>query len=119
MGLRLGEGLRLQTGDIDAGRLRVHIRDTKGNKDRLVPLPAQLRTLAWQNQRLVYGLLFDCVWATIKIFSQNDKRLGGIPGVIAVLHTNSRKLNFHPHIHVVMPAATIDKSRRLWFPASQ
>lgn len=39
MGLRLGEGLRLQTGDIDAGRKRVHIRDSKGNKDRLVPLP--------------------------------------------------------------------------------
>ena len=39
MGLRLGEGLRLQTGDIDAGRKRVHIRDAKGNKDRLVPLP--------------------------------------------------------------------------------
>ena len=39
MGLRLGEGLRLQTGDIDAGRQRVHIRDSKGNKDRLVPLP--------------------------------------------------------------------------------
>ena len=39
MGLRLGEGLRLQTGDIDAGRGRVHIRDAKGNKDRLVPLP--------------------------------------------------------------------------------
>ena len=39
MGLRLGEGLRLQTGDIDAGRQRAHIRDGKGNKDRLVPLP--------------------------------------------------------------------------------
>jgi len=40
MGLRLGEGLRLQTGDIDAGRQRVHIRNAKGNKDRFVPLPA-------------------------------------------------------------------------------
>lgn len=39
MGLRLGEGLRLQPGDIDADRMRVHIRDAKGNKDRLVPLP--------------------------------------------------------------------------------
>jgi len=39
MGLRLGEGLRLQTGDIDAGRQRVKIRNSKGNKDRLVPLP--------------------------------------------------------------------------------
>jgi integrase/recombinase XerD len=39
LGLRLGEGLRLQVGDIDAQRARVHIRDAKGNKDRLVPLP--------------------------------------------------------------------------------
>lgn len=39
LGLRLGEGLRLQVGDMDAGRGRVHIRDAKGNKDRLVPLP--------------------------------------------------------------------------------
>ena len=39
MGLRLGEGLRLQVGDIDADRMRVHVRDAKGNRDRLVPLP--------------------------------------------------------------------------------
>ncbi len=39
LGLRLGEGLRLQFGDIDATRARVHIRDAKGNKDHLVPLP--------------------------------------------------------------------------------
>ncbi len=39
LGLRLGEGLRLQVGDIDAPRGRVHIRDAKGNRDRLVPLP--------------------------------------------------------------------------------
>ena len=46
LGLRLGEGLRLEVGDIDAVRQRVHIRDAKGNKDRLVPLPnATLRLL--------------------------------------------------------------------------
>jgi len=39
MGLRLGEGLQLQIGDIDAKNMRVHIRNAKGNKDRLVPLP--------------------------------------------------------------------------------
>lgn len=39
LGLRLGEGLRLQVGDIDADRQRVHIRDAKGHKDRLIPLP--------------------------------------------------------------------------------
>ena len=39
MGLRLGEGIRLKAGDIDSTSMRVHIRDAKGNKDRLVPLP--------------------------------------------------------------------------------
>ena len=46
MGLRLGEGLNLKVGDIDASRMRVHIRNAKGNKDRLVPLPVNtLRVL--------------------------------------------------------------------------
>ncbi len=39
LGLRLGEGLRLQVGDIDAARWRVPIRNAKGNRDRFVPLP--------------------------------------------------------------------------------
>ena len=38
LGLRLGEGLRLQVGDIDAARARVHVRNAKGNRDRFVPL---------------------------------------------------------------------------------
>ena len=54
LGLRLGEGLRLQVSDIDAARQRVHIRDAKGNKDRLVPLPDATLTLLrrfWQVHR--------------------------------------------------------------------
>ncbi len=39
LGLRLGEGLRLKVGDIDAQRQRAHVRDSKGNKDRFVHLP--------------------------------------------------------------------------------
>jgi integrase len=39
MGLRLGEGLQLEVGDIDGTRHRVHIRGAKGGKDRYVPLP--------------------------------------------------------------------------------
>ncbi len=45
LGLRLGEGLRLQVGDIDAVRGRVHVRDAKGNRDRFVPLPTATHTL--------------------------------------------------------------------------
>jgi integrase/recombinase XerD len=54
LGLRLGEGLRLTVADIDGPRERVHIRDAKGNKDRLVPLPTatyQLLRSFWQRHR--------------------------------------------------------------------
>lgn len=54
LGLRLGEGLSLKVGDIDAARMRVQVRDAKGNRDRLVPLPhATLSMLRrfWQTHR--------------------------------------------------------------------
>lgn len=50
MGLRLSEGLALKVGGIDEARHRVHIRDSKGNRDRLVPRPeATLGLLREQN----------------------------------------------------------------------
>ena len=54
LGLRLGEGLALTVADIDAQRARVHVRDAKGNKDRLVPLPAATLSVLrrfWQTHR--------------------------------------------------------------------
>ncbi len=54
MGLRLSEGLALKVGDIDAARQRVHVRDSKGNRDRLVPLPMATLSLLrrfWQTHR--------------------------------------------------------------------
>ena len=77
-------------------------------------LPAELRSLAWNHQKNVFNLLFESVWKTLSQFSLNDKKLGGTPGVISVLHTHSRALNFHPHIHAVMPAATLNQKSRLW-----
>ena len=52
LGLRLGEGLRLEVGDIDATRGRVHVRDAKGNRDRLVPLPRATHQLLQRFWRL-------------------------------------------------------------------
>lgn len=76
-------------------------------------LPAQLRALAWHHQKLVYRLMFDCVWETLQTFSRNDKKLRGDPGMIAVLHTHARNLDYHPHIHIVMPAIVVDKLNKL------
>lgn len=77
-------------------------------------LPAELRTLAWTHQRTLYALMMQCSWETVRTFSMNDKQLQGTPGAVAVLHTHSRRLDYHPHIHLVMPAAAMDSQRRLW-----
>jgi Putative transposase/Transposase zinc-binding domain len=77
-------------------------------------LPSELRELVWQHQRVLYGALMDCAWATLRTFSQNHKQLQGSPGAVAVLHTHSRRLDFHPHVHLAMPAAALDADKGLW-----
>lgn len=77
-------------------------------------LPAQFRELAWRHQRTLYALLFECAWDTVRTFCQNDKQLQGSAGAVAVLHTHSRRLDYHPHVHLVMPAAALDAAQRRW-----
>ena len=77
-------------------------------------LPKELRPLAWQHQRTLYDLMIRCSWETLKTFAENDPQLQGKTGAITVLHTHSRRLDYHPHVHVVMPAATIDADKRRW-----
>ncbi len=77
-------------------------------------LPAALHTLAFNNQHSIFSLMIQCAWQTLKSFAHNDKQLQGTPGAIAVLHTHSRQLDFHPHVHLVVPAAAIDANTRLW-----
>ncbi len=77
-------------------------------------LPAELRPLAWQHQRLVYAALFNAATQTLKAFGLNPRHLGAQMGMTAVLHTHSRKLTHHPHIHVVTPGGGVDVKQSLW-----
>ncbi|MBK5101599.1 MAG: IS91 family transposase [Desulfobacteraceae bacterium] len=77
-------------------------------------LPYELRSLAWNNQTLIYDLLFACVSSTLKGFGLNPKNLGANIGMTAILHTHNRRLDYHPHIHVVVPGGGVDKAKRQW-----
>lgn len=77
-------------------------------------LPYELRALTYHNQRLVFSLFFECVTSTLKDFGLNPKNLGAEIGMTMVMHTHSRELNFHPHIHVVIPGGGVNKSKRQW-----
>ena len=77
-------------------------------------LPYELRSLTWCHQKAVYSILFVCVSSTLKDFGLNPKNLGAEIGMTMVLHTHSRRLDFHPHVHVVVPGGGVDKRRRQW-----
>ena len=77
-------------------------------------LPYEFRFLAWNNQTFVYHLLFACAQSTLKDFGLNPKNLGADIGMTAVLHTHNRRLDYHPHIHVVAPGGGVDKARKQW-----
>lgn len=77
-------------------------------------VPPELRPLIWAHQRILYGLMNRCSWQTVQSFCRNDKQLKGSGGAITVLHTHSRRLDYHPHVHLVMPAAAIDTASGIW-----
>ena len=77
-------------------------------------LPYEIRFLARDNQRLVYTLLFSCVSSILNDFGLNPKNLGANIGMTAILHTHNRRLDYHPHIHVVVPGGGVDKARKQW-----
>jgi hypothetical protein len=60
-------------------------------------LPSELRSICYQNQRLIYNLLFSCAWQTLDDFSKDPRqRLMARMGMIAVLHTWTQTLLYHP-----------------------
>ena len=77
-------------------------------------LPFPFRAMARRCQKQIYSLFFSCVAGVLNDFGLNPKHLGAEIGMTMVLHTNSRSLNYHPHIHVIMPGGGIIRSRKQW-----
>lgn len=81
-------------------------------------LPHELNDLAAANQRLLYGLLFSCVAATLQAFAADPQYgLGGQTGFTAVLHTWDQKLLYHVHLHCVIAGGALAFDGSRWIPA--
>ena len=73
-------------------------------------LPQQLRSLAMGNRKGVFNLLFEASTYTLRKLGQDEKYLGGTPGIISILHTNGQDLTFHPHIHCIVSGGGLSKA---------
>lgn len=77
-------------------------------------VPYELRDFVWQHQEDAYNALFNAAIETLNAFAKKDKHLKGRLGMTAVLHTHSRRLAFHPHVHVLIPAGAFNEARTCW-----
>ncbi len=78
-------------------------------------LPEELRTTAQANAKAVYAALFDCAADSLRTL-EADRRFVGckISGFFGVLHTWGRQLQYHPHVHFVVPGGGLSADRDKW-----
>ena len=77
-------------------------------------LPEQLASVALQNKRVVYNLLFSAVAETLLTIAADPRHLGAEIGFLAVLHTWSQTLRHHPHLHCVVPGGGLSVDGERW-----
>ncbi len=75
-------------------------------------LPAELRSLVLNNRALLFNLLFQSVAATLLELGADPRWLGALLGFTAVLHTWTRALEFHPHLHCIVTGGGWDADGR-------
>jgi hypothetical protein len=77
-------------------------------------LPAELRSLAKAHRQVVYRCLMESAATTLNTFGLNKKGFESELGQCAVLHTHTRRLDYHPHVHMVVPGGGVHRGRREW-----
>jgi len=82
-------------------------------------VPAEVREFFRSNQRLAYGALFAASSEALRTLAV-DPRFGpgDLPGFFGVLHTWGRQLQYHPHVHYVVPGGFLDSATGRWHPTS-
>jgi len=80
-------------------------------------LPSELRDLVRANQKTLYSLLFQASAEAAQNLALDPRFIGGQIGLIGVLHTWTRNLIFHPHVHYLAPAGGLHSDGKTWLPA--
>jgi transposase-like zinc-binding protein/putative transposase len=77
-------------------------------------VPEQIASIAYQNKKVVYDILFRAVAETLSTIVADPKHLGAEIGFFAVLHSWGQTLVFHPHLHCVVPGGGISLDGTRW-----
>ena len=75
-------------------------------------LPHELNGWVQLHPEVIYALLFQAVWKTLKAFGADPKRLNGKLGMTAVLHTWGQTLSQHVHLHCLVPGGALTNNQQ-------
>jgi hypothetical protein len=77
-------------------------------------IPSELNRLCLVNQKVLYDILFQSASQTILSLAKDEKHLGVLSGLVAVLHTWGQNLMDHPHLHTMVPAGGWSEWNGYW-----
>jgi len=80
-------------------------------------LPEGLRTLVLYNRKALFAMLFSVASQTLLTLARDPRHLGAMPAITLVLHTWTRELLFHPHVHAIMSAGGLSPDGTRWVPS--
>jgi hypothetical protein len=79
-------------------------------------VPEEIAAIAYQNKKVVYGILFRTTAETLTTIAADPEHLGAEIGFFAVLHSWGQSLQFHPHLHCVVPGGGLSPDGQRWIP---
>jgi hypothetical protein len=77
-------------------------------------VPSEIEVIAFQNQTVVYDILFRAASETLRKIAADPKHLGAEIGFLGVLHTWGQSLQHHPHAHFLVPGGGIAPDGNSW-----
>jgi len=80
-------------------------------------VPSELRDAFRRDQKFMYGLLMKVSAEAVKELCAEKRHLGGLPGILSVLHTWNGRLGYHPHVHMLITGGGISPDGEHWEPA--
>ena len=81
-------------------------------------VPETLRPFIRSHQRLAYQAMFHASATALKRLATDERFIGtNLPGFTGVLHTWGRQLQYHPHIHYIVPGGGLSEDRTTWRPS--
>lgn len=82
-------------------------------------VPEELRDFIRSHQKVCYDAMFKASSEALKLLAKDEQFIGtDLPGFTGILHTWGRQLQYHPHIHYIVPGGGLSKDRSSWLPSS-